>query len=203
MKNQKTKGVNKGLLTMIVILIVIFLLAMLGLVFYLVKAGQPFSHTSKDKVAFDKIYKEGAKTKSAGSIKAGANPEYQKMIGKWDTGCLVPDSKSPWAEKHEFIFNGDATAQHFRWSGDSCATLTKDAFTQRYRVEISGLGKVDLIAIDDGQNIYDIYKIEGNSLYLGHGFRTNYPAGMENFGQTPEARFNSLNTFLKYNKLSN
>jgi len=132
---------------------------------------------------------------------SGNREEYKKMSGDWDTGCLVADPKNPLTERHIFIFKENGTAKHWRLSGTSCETIQKEKVTNSYKIEIPTVGKINFIALDnDSDNIYDIYKFEGNILYFGHGPRDWYPLSLRNFGGSLETRFDALNTFLKYKK---
>ena len=131
----------------------------------------------------------------------GNRNEYEKMIGSWDTGCLVADPKNPLAEKHEFAIKENGTARHQRLSGPNCENLVREKATNQYKIEIPEIGKINFIALSkDSDNIFDIYKIEGSILYFGHGPRDWYPLSLRNFGGSLETRFDALNTFLKYKK---
>lgn len=131
----------------------------------------------------------------------GNKEEYKKMVGNWNTGCLVADSKNSSAEKHEFIFKENGVAQHWRLSGPNCENLSREKITHNYKIEIPEFGKINFIALNkNSDTIYDIYKFEGNFVYFGHGPRDWYPLSLRNFGGSLETRFDALNTFLKYKK---
>ncbi|MFH0969101.1 MAG: hypothetical protein V1804_01200, partial [Patescibacteria group bacterium] len=116
-------------------------------------------------------------------------------------GCLVADPKNPLNERHAFVFKENGTAQHWRLSGNNCETIQEEKTTNNYKIEIPAVGKINFVALDkNSDNIYDIYKFEGNILYFGHGPRDWYPLSLRNFGGSPETRFDALNTFLKYKK---
>ncbi len=131
----------------------------------------------------------------------GNREEYKKIIGDWDTGCLIADPKNPSAEKHIFIIKENGTAQHRQWKGTSCETLEENKIFQNYKVGIPEIGKINFIALDkNSDNIYDIYKSAEDILYFGHGPRDWYPLSLRNFGGSIETRFDALNDFLKYKK---
>lgn len=121
------------------------------------------------------------------------------LIGSWDTGCLVPDPESAWAEQHQFEIRSDGTATHQRLSGDSCAVLSKDNVTHDYILVPLGNGQIDIYDSTGTAAFYDIYEVTNTTLYFGHGFRDNYPSNITH-GSTPEERINSLNTFIAYKK---
>ena len=189
MEEQKNKKTG---LIVVIVLMVIFLLLIL-LIYWWWMFGSSFRNSDAGNKSSQTIPESLVNQNNL-------SPDYQKLIGKWSTACLVPDPKSPWAEKHDFIFNADGSAQHWRWSGDSCATISRDQFAQKYQIEIPATGQINFISTEGLGNFYDIYKIEGTGLYFGHGFRDKYPPGMRKFGNSPDERFDSLNAFLKYQK---
>ena len=89
------------------------------------------------------------------------------LVGSWDTGCLVPDPGSPWAEKHKFVIESNGKAVHTRSSGESCAGLHSDG-DQNYTITIPASGQINLTSSDG--SIYDIYQVSGDTLKFGHGF---------------------------------
>jgi hypothetical protein len=190
-------------------LILIFALILIAAIFGFRKLSQNPSTELKTSPAASKTEeaKKPAEPKIEDLVTAnqdvflGNRVEYKKMIGYWDTGCLIADPKNPLAEKHIFIFNENGTAQHSRLSGNSCETLQKEKTTNNYKIEIPAAGKINFIALNtDSDNIYDVYKAEINILYFGHGPRDWYPLSLRNFGGSLETRFDALNTFLKYKK---
>lgn len=142
---------------------------------------------------------ESAKTTTTSSAKISD----KNVIGKWDTGCLVPDPNSPWAERHTFVFESNGTATHTRSTGDSCLAELKQDHKEVYNVTIPASGQINLVPTKDypdEPSIYDIYNVSGNTLLLGHGFCNCTNAGSTNGGATESGRINRLNEFLKYQK---
>ena len=125
----------------------------------------------------------------------------QGLIGNWDTGCLVPDLNSPWAERHTFIINANGTAVHKRYSGNSCVKLAEDT-TDDLNWVIPSSGRINLSynsGIGTGQTAYDIYEVSGNTLKFGHGF-CNCVSSSGKYGLSEADRFTTLNNFLVYKK---
>lgn len=190
--NQAKAAPKKGLG---VVWIIVIILIVISLAFFAYRLFIADNSITPD----DKTAENTAATKTAD---LAGNPEYQKLVGTWETDCLVPDPASNWAEKHQFVFDSQGSATHQRQSGDNCANIKKDDTTQKYTVEIPQIGKINLIGADeDSESVYDVFKIENSVLYFGHGFRDKYPADMINFGATAETRYDSFNTFLAYKKL--
>lgn len=134
-------------------------------------------------------------TKSSGKID-------QNLVGEWDTGCLVPDPNSPWAEQHHFSIKSDGTAIHTRKSGETCAGLNLDN-TDAAKMTVPAAGEINIAftsGVAAGTTIYDIYQVSGNTLLFGHGFCNCTDAGSASGGATAGDRFNRLNTFLSYKK---
>jgi len=124
----------------------------------------------------------------------------KNLIGTWESDCLVPDSNSPWSEKHHFEFKADGTATHTRWSSDGNDCSASMTLTDTYKYTIPKAGQINLQDMEKGATIYDIYSISGNTLKFGHGFRSNlpYPAGN---GESASSRIESLNDYIIYNKI--
>lgn len=139
----------------------------------------------------------GSTTPSTSPASAGTLD--QQLVGTWESACLVPDPDSPWAEKHQFVFNADGTAVHTRWSNDKTCQPASMTLTNEYRYTIPQSGQINLLDIAEGQTIYDIYQVSGSTLYLGHGFRSGLPYSGD--GSSPSARIGSLNTYIKYQKV--
>lgn len=120
------------------------------------------------------------------------------LIASWDTGCLVPDEGSDWAERHTFSFNSNGTANHKRYSGGRlCNNLTVD-HNDNFTWEIVGNGQINLY-YSTGGKIYDIYQISGDTLKFGHGF-CNCTSSGGKYGGSDGDRFVQLNNFLLYKK---
>ncbi|MBI4004527.1 lipocalin family protein, partial [Candidatus Roizmanbacteria bacterium] len=120
------------------------------------------------------------------------------LIASWDTGCLIPDAYSAYAERHTFVFNTNETANHKRYMGSSCTTMVVDK-NEDMTWKILGSGKINLYYTNTGGAIYDIYEITDNKLRFGHGFcNCSYSGG--SYGFSNEDRFSRLNDFLLYKK---
>ena len=125
----------------------------------------------------------------------------QNLVGSWDTGCLVPDPSSPWAERHTMTIIANGTGVHKRSSGAACGTLTEDN-VDNFHFTIPGQEKIDLSytsGVASGNTVYDIYQITGKSLKFGHGF-CNCTSESGKFGLSENDRFTKLNDFLVYKK---
>lgn len=138
------------------------------------------------------------------STKQKAGKFDKNLVGTWTSDCLVPDTNSPWSEKHQMVIKDDGSAVHTRWSNDSTShdcvpnwefgTATTD-----YKLTIPQTGQVNILY--SGQTIYDIYKISGTDITFGHGFQAHYPAGYDaTQGQSESNRFHDLNTYIVYHK---
>ena len=139
-------------------------------------------------------------TKTAKTAK-GSDSSDQQLIDNWDTGCLVPDPNSPWAERHTFVMSSNGTGNHKRYSGDSCAALGMD-HDDNFTFVIPSQGKINLSytsGIGAGMTIHDIYQVSRNTLRFGHAF-CNCTSSDGNFGTSEGGRFTRLNDFLVYKK---
>lgn len=143
--------------------------------------------------------------KDAGSVSLSTSSAQidQKLIGNWDTGCLVPDVKSNWAERHTFTINSNGTANHKRYSGASCATMATD-HDDDMTLLVPSTGKVNLAyskGISAGTTVYDIYQVTALTLKFGHGFcNCTKDLATNTFGQSENTRPVLLNDFLIYKK---
>lgn len=198
---------KSGKISLIVILIFIVVIILIGFwCFQKKKASNPDKNELAKKEAV--LNPENSRKENSDptlsitqNVFSGNREEFQKMIGEWDTGCLIADPKNKFAERHEFIFQENGTGRHFRLSGESCEKLVQEKTIQSYKIEIPEVGKINFIALDsNADNIFDIYKIQGGILYFGHGPRDWYPLSLRNFGGSLETRFDALNDFLKYKK---
>lgn len=140
------------------------------------------------------------------------------LVGTWESDCLVPDLGSKWAEQHFFTFNANGTAIHIRksWLTTDCTTLQPElTITDTFKITIPSTGKINLTwtALDNaqlasigmsaadyiGKTQYDIYKVSGNTLMLGEGFRNDQAyAGPD--GMSEAGRFTTLNEYIVYKK---
>lgn len=125
------------------------------------------------------------------------------LVGNWDTGCLVPDPNSPWAERHTFTINSNGTANHKRYAGDNCGVIKED-HSDNITFTIPASGQINLTytsGIAAGSTSYDIYKVTGDTLLFGHGFcNCSKDLASGKFGLTEATRFSELNNFLVYKK---
>ena len=127
----------------------------------------------------------------------------QNLVGTWVSDCLVPDPDSPWSEKHQFVIKSDGSAIHTRWSSSGYECMAGETMTNNYKLTTPSAGQIDIKDTDLNQTMYDIYKISGNTLLFGHGFRgdsTEMQVKDNNFGLNPETRFTTLNEFIVYKK---
>lgn len=120
-----------------------------------------------------------------------------RLIGTWASECLTPDPKSPWSEKHTFVFYKNNTARHERVSFDApgCQGGINMTLVDDYHYIIEGK-----VSTGDGGGpilfkgakgmMPDHYFVQGNTLVFGHGFRNKLSYS------TP------LNTYIVYKKLS-
>lgn len=189
---QVNKNEGKGCLVLTILIIVLLVGA--GVLFYL-KIGMGYNFAN----IWDSF---SEKEQNATSVRVNSVPEeYQKFVGSWDTGCLVPNLRDAYAEKHEFKFLSDGTATHWRWMGESCSTLTKES-PEEYKISLKEGGKVDFIDRPSGSTvIFDIFSFENDSLFFGHGFN-NGMSSSTNSGGSEGDRFNGLNKFLAYKKVN-
>lgn len=182
--SQKPKSIWKPLLIIIGVIVLIFGLY-LGLAWVL-------------RVVNEKYLPEetGSTSKTTASLKVD-----QALAGTWDTGCLVPDANSPWAERHTFIINSEGIANHKRYSGNSCEAMAVDN-DDNLNFVIPESGKINLTftsGIAAGTTTYDIYQISGKTLKFGHGF-CNCSSSGGKYGTSEADRFIQLNDFLVYKK---
>ncbi|MBI2051582.1 hypothetical protein HYT33_02350 [Candidatus Roizmanbacteria bacterium] len=140
----------------------------------------------------------GETTQTAGSAQGSVD---QSLVANWDTGCLIPDPKSPWAERHTFTINSDGTGNHKRSSGESCSKLSVDN-DDKVTITIPEQGKINLAFTSgqfEGNTLYDIYEVSTDTLKFGHGF-CNCVENSGKTGSSESDRFTSLNNFLLYKK---
>lgn len=125
------------------------------------------------------------------------------LVGEWDTGCLVPDPNSPWAERHIFTINSNGTANHKRYSGENCGVIKQDN-SDDITFTIPASGQINLTftsGVATGSTTYDIYKVSGDTLLFGHGFCNCAKDSLTgDFGLTEATRFSAINNFLVYKK---
>lgn len=203
MDNEQKKapsGCGKVLLIIVLVLAILFGLY-LGFVWILRKTNNNTSPTT-----------------TTSTTKTSTKTADQSLVGSWDTGCMVPDPGSKWAEQHSFTFKTDGTATHVRKSYfiNDCTTLQPElTITEAYKYTIPSAGKINLTwtAYDNaqitsigrsasdyvGHTSYDVYKVSGSTLVLGQGFRNNEkydgPAG-----DSETNRFTTFNNYLIYKK---
>lgn len=127
-----------------------------------------------------------------------------KLVGTWESDCLVPDPYNPWSESHKFIINTNGTATHIRFSSKNSNCSPDIINADDFRLFFPGdKNQIDLTSLPDSGiidgNIYDIYKISDNILLFGHGFRNNFTYPSEN-GESTNSRINNLNEYIVYHK---
>lgn len=142
------------------------------------------------------------------------------LVGTWESDCLVPNPENKWAEKHQIIIKSDGTATQTRWSWfmNDCTTLQPELIiVSKYKLAVPIAGKINFTytdynnpqmskelqqasKIEIGATFYDIYKVSGNTLEFGQGFRgDNLPYGAK-FGGSEMERIDSLNSYIVYKK---
>lgn len=181
-ETKKPAGSWRIVLIIVIVLVVLFG-AYLGLAWVLRKANNAIENGIQP-------------TATAGQ---GSKATDQSLVGTWVSECLVPDPDSPWSEKHQFTFNKDGTATHIRWSSDGHDCSPETTLTDNYQYSLPAAGQIDLKDTEKGATIYDIYKISGNTLVFGHGFRNTLPYPASN-GESAAGRIDSLNEYIVYKK---
>lgn len=183
---------------MIGLVVVVLFGGYLGLAFILQRVDKAPSPGSDFIEVKEATTSGGTKTTKVTNESASVDPQ---IISNWDTGCLVPDPKSPWAERHTFSLNSDGTGSHQRYSGSSCAAIGPDLHDD-FTWVIPERGKINLSytsGIIAGSTIYDVYQVSGSTLKFGHGF-CNCATTDGNFGVSESERFTIPNNFLVYKK---
>ena len=122
--------------------------------------------------------------------------------GTWVTECLVPVINNKWAEKHQFVIEGEK-AIHTRWSDDSgannCNTPNMTA-VDKYTYTVPSAGKINFNNTETGITFYDMFKVQSTTLMFGHGFRRDYAGSNLIVGDSDSTRIDTLNTYLVYKK---
>ena len=181
---------QSGAAHLLLIAAAVVVLAGVGFVIYRSQASK--SQANVDKKA-DEVMKNVAESEGA------ADPN---LVGSWQTACLVPDPNSPWAEKHQFVIEGDK-ATHTRWSDDTGANnCDKPNMTlvDKYTYAVPASGQINFNDTEKGTTFYDIYKVSSTSLEFGHGFRQSYAGANKISGESAANRIDTLNTYLAYTK---
>lgn len=182
---MRTKSL--GISTAGIIILIISILALIAVGYFGLRFLGVFDKNTKDTT--------GSVTTSSTSGKMDAN-----LVGNWDTGCLIPDPDSPWAEEHTFTIDAKGKATHARKSGETCASLKQDNVNE-FQISIPAPGQIDFIASNGGGgNIYDMYSVSGNTLKFGHGFCNCSTLCSKSGGSTEGDRISCLNNFLIYKK---
>jgi len=183
-KNQKGFSVVEAL----IIVVIIVLLCVAG--WYVIHRNKDNKQSSPTSSAQNSSLQANNSKKSIGS----------ELAGTWQTACLVPDPNSPWAEKHEFKIEANK-ATHTRWSNDTGSNNCSEPNTtlvNHYTFTIPATGQINLLDTDQQETMYDIYRVSGNTLEFGHGFRNS--SELVSSGTTVANRINHLNTYLVYKK---
>jgi len=185
-KKSGTSCWKVGLIILAIIIFIMIVLSVLGFRLFLYPVALISDYFNKSETAEE----------SSVSVEKYVDPE---LVSDWETDCKVPDPDSDWAEKHYFTIRSDGTAVHHRWSGSSCATMQDDG-ADDYSITIPNPGQINFTYVS-GSTFYDIYQVNGDILYFGHGF-CNCSTGLAtgNFGGTQETRFSILNTYLDYHR---
>lgn len=196
---KNKKGKSGFTTTWIVVIILILLFIFGGFMFWRMFFGFPGSEA--DKIVEQKLLEnQNQKNSATPSQNAQSSKINAALAGTWVSDCLVPDSNSPWSEKHQFVINADGTAVHTRWSssGHNCSPDT--TMIDKYTLTIPAKGQINLSDTEKGAIIYDIYETDGSALYFGHGFRGDKMAYPATFGDSPSKRINTLNRYIVYRK---
>ncbi|MBI4143053.1 hypothetical protein HY480_04220 [Candidatus Uhrbacteria bacterium] len=132
-----------------------------------------------------------------GTVATAIDP---RIVGVWESKCLVPDPDSPWAEQHRFTIQPDGTAVHVRKSNEepNC-NATKMTLTNAYRVRTTKGTQIDFTDTESGDTFYDLYAVVGSTLRFGHGFRNTLPYSPTS-GDSSATRFATLNNYIEYQK---
>lgn len=139
---------------------------------------------------------------SSSQASNGKTSTNSELAGTWQTDCLVPVASNKWAEKHQFVIEGNK-ATHTRWSDDTGANNCSKpnmTITNHYTYTIPVSGQINLTDTDQQLTVYDIYKVSGGTLEFGHGFRQDYAGANKINGDTEANRIDSLNAYLVYKK---
>lgn len=156
-------------------------------------------------------------SKSAKSVSSNFD---KNLVGTWESECLVPKLDEKWAQKDQIIIKSDGTAIHtgWNWFMNDCTTLQpENTVVTGYNLSVPLSGKINFTytaynnpqmsadlqktaKIEIGATFYDIYKVSGNTLEFGQGFRgDNLPYGAK-FGGSDAERIDSLNSYIVYKK---
>lgn len=189
MKKINQKGF--GAAEVLIIIVVIALLGAAG--WYVIQ---------KKKKDDKQIVPTSSAQNSSSPAKGSKKTASSELVGTWQTDCLVPVANNKWAEKHQFVIEGNK-ATHTRWSDDTGKNdCSKPDMTiaNHYTYTIPVSGQINLTDTDQQLAIYDIYKVSGSTLEFGHGFRQDYAGANKINGDTEANRIDSLNTYLVYTK---
>ena len=142
------------------------------------------------------------------------------LVGTWESECLVPKIDNKWAERHQIVIKSDGAATQTGWSWfmNDCTTLQpENTVVSQYKLNIPASGQINFTytgynnpqmssdlqktsKIEIGTIFYDIYKVSGNTLEFGQGFRgDNLPYGAK-FGGSDAERVDSFNSYIVYKK---
>lgn len=192
---SEEKGGSKTNWVILVIIGVVLVLAVAGFFTWRYYQAKKVEDIANQIMANPDAFKNGTSKTSSTTGKIDQN-----LVGTWDTGCLVPDSNSPWSERHQFIIRADGTATHTRWSGDDHNCSPTMTLTDNYILNFPGNNQINLVSAEAKGTMYDIYQVSGSTLLFGHGFCNCSIAGSVDGGATAGGRFTRLNEFLKYQK---
>lgn len=198
MEPKKSTGAGLKIALIVLVILVIIFGIYFGLAWFLREANSRI--TTGQTTSPTPVFGFGQKTSSPESSKVTDN----QVAGEWETACLVPDSDSPWSEKHHFSIKTDGTAVHTRWSNDTMAhncspSGSVGTLTDNYRYTIPAAGQINLEDTTKGATLYDIYQVSGSTLLFGHGF-CNCSTVPAHLGASDADRISSLNQYLQYQK---
>lgn len=127
----------------------------------------------------------------------------KNLVGTWETDCLVPKANEKWAEKHQFVIEGNK-AIHTRWSdwsgANNCDKKSAMTLVNKYTYTVPASGQINLTDTENGITTFDMYAVNGPTLEFGHGFRLSYAGASKLNGETEANRIDTLNTYLVYKK---
>lgn len=125
----------------------------------------------------------------------------EAIVGTWKSECLTPEPDDPWSEMHQFEIDEEGWATYTRWNWyePNCGGSMETMVTE-YLISFPTTGQIDLVNMNEGVTVYDIYQITGNALLFGHGFRNHFPYS-PTYGETADARISTLNEYIRYQKV--
>ncbi|HLN18571.1 MAG TPA: hypothetical protein VK255_00185 [Patescibacteria group bacterium] len=192
---QKYKGVGP----IWILFIILGCLAVFAVVVYLFYTGGNWQEY------WEKNYPGEMRSAPPGGVESKKNTVDPRIIGTWESDCLVPDLHSKWAEQHRIVINADGTAKHTRWSNDASVKgnckVNSMELNDDFTYTIPTQGKINFHWISAGGNMYDMYEVTASTILFGHGFRGDHAQWGNKSGGSEGDRFDTLNQFINYKKL--